>query len=1459
MKKIITFFIGLFALVLAGSLSPKSIFAAPPQNFQTSAIISTGLDGPSGFQFAPDGRIFILQRTGEVKIYKNGQLLANNFITLPSIASGDRGLIGIAFDPDYASNKYVYFYYTALDKLNYLVRFSAVNDTASDGPVIIYHTTSPSEQLHVGGGIAFGNDGKLYFTVGDNGYPPNAQSLDNPHGKILRINKDGSIPSDNPFVNTPGALPEIWAYGLRNPWRLQFDSTTGKLYDGDVGQNTWEEVNLIEKGKNYGWPTCEGNCGTSGMTNPIYTYNHDGLSSAVTGGPVYRGTMFPSSYVGRYFFADYARGFIRTLGLDANGNSTDMSVFDANAGTPVDLRVAPDGSLYYITYYPGRLYRITYSTTNQVPTASAGSNATKGLSPFTVNFTSAGSSDPENNPLSFFWDFGDGQTSTQANPSHTYTNNGSYLAQLTVSDGVNTVDAIPIVIQVGIAPTVTIGMPANNSQYKSGDSITYSVSATDGVGNDMNDNDIGVEILFHHLTHIHPFLGPLYGRNGTFVIPTTGEPSDATWFEIKATATDTNGLSTTKSVFIYPKVVDLTFQTNPTGLQITLDGEPTTTPQTIKHVVGFQRELSANGPQYVGADVYQFSGWSDGGGATHTISVPNVNTTYTANFTKTGTVVPFSAQYFSNQNLTGSPTLTKNDNFINFDWGINAPDSAIPADNFSVRWTKTDSFSAGSYEFSVTADDGLRLYIDNNLVIDKWVDQGATTYKTTQVLTSGNHTIKMEYYENGYDAVAKLNWIQLSGNTPTPTPTSIPSDPNAFSGQYFNNKSLTGNPAFTRNDTNINFDWAAGSPDPVITADNFSVRWTKTLNITSAGDYKFSVTADDGVRLKVDGTTIIDKWQDQAASIYTSTVNLGLGNHTVIMEYYENGGEAVAKLSWSQITQVPTPTPTPNTTNSFTGQYWNIVWNGNPQIPSTNPTLTRQDSNINFDWALVSPGAGINADDFVARWTKTETFTAGTYRFSVTADDGVRLYVDNNLVIDKWQLQGATTYTTDQILSAGAHTIKMEYYEHQEDAVAKLSWTSLTTVPTPTPTPIVSSNSFTGEYFNNTTLSGTPSLTRVDTDINFDWANGNPGSPIPADNFSVRWTKTLNITSAGDYKFSVTADDGVRLKVDGTTIIDKWQDQAASTYNSTKTLASGNHTVVMEYYENSGLAVAKLSFSQVSAAPTPTPTPSLSNTFTGEYWNVTWTGIPNIPNVPANVVRTDADINFDWAQLAPASGINADDFVARWTKTETFTAGTYRFSVTADDGVRLYVDNNLVIDKWQLQGAATYTTDLVLTAGSHAIKMEYFEHLFDAVSKLSWTSLGTPTPTPTPAPTNNFVGQYFTNSNLSGAPSLERTDAQINFDWGYGSPAGSIPVDNFSARWTKTDNFVGGNYQFSVSSDDGLRIKVDGTSIYDQWIDQAANPQTITVPISSGSHTITVEYYENDLTASCQVSWAALP
>ncbi|MBW3538334.1 PQQ-dependent sugar dehydrogenase [Candidatus Parcubacteria bacterium] len=1007
--------LNMFLLLLGLAALARPAVAAPPADFQTTQVIGSGLDGPSAFEIAPDGRIFVLERAGQIKVYKNGQLLPTPFAELPSTATGDRGLIGIAFDPDFSANHWVYFYYTGTDLLNRVVRFDASGDVGTDGPLVLYETKSPSELLHVGGTIGFGPDGKMYLAVGDNGYPPNAQDLSNPHGKILRINKDGSVPSDNPLVGQPGKLPEIWAYGFRNPWRFQFDAVSGRLYGGDVGDYTWEEVNLITRGDNYGWPACEGVCDDPSMTNPIHAYPHNGESASVTGGPVYRGSLFPPEYRGSLFFGDYAKGFIKRLSLNEAGQATGVADFDLNAGSVVDMKVAPDGSMYYLTYYPGRLYRITYATGNQVPTANASANVTKGVEPLEVKFSSSGSFDPDGTPLSYRWEFGDGSTSAEANPTKTYTAKGSYTVQLTVSDGTNEAQATPLVIQVGTPPSLTIGSPADGSLYRAGDAINYTASATDGAGFDLNDAAISTDVIFHHQTHLHPFIDDLIGRTGSFTVPNSGEASAEVWYEIKVTASDTNGLSTTKSVNLYPRKAKLSLDTSPPGLQMMLDGVPVTAPVSLDSVVGFQRELSVPMVQEAGGQVYGFERWSDGGAALHTVTIGDSGTVAVAHFAATA---PFSAEYFSNQTLSGAPVLERLDNQVNFNWGTGSPDPAVPADHFSARWRKTQFFPAGRYRLSAATDDGVRLWLDGQPVIDRWRDQMVTATDAVVELAAGDHVIVMEYYENGGDAVAELEWEPTTAAL-TPPPSPPPAD--GYSAQYFDNQTLSGEPKLTRTDPAINFNWGSGSPDPAIPADRFSARWTKEQEF-AAGDYEFTVTADDGVRLYLDGALVIDKWLDQPPATYRASRRLSAGSHQIKLEYYENGGGAVAEFGFG-----PAPAPA-----GFRGEYFDN------QTLSGAPKLTRTDPAINFNWGTGSPDPALPADRFSVRWTKSQTFAAGSYTFSLWSDDGVRFWIDDQLLVDDWTDHPSRNYTPTVSLSEGTHTLRLEYYENGGDAAAVL-------------------------------------------------------------------------------------------------------------------------------------------------------------------------------------------------------------------------------------------------------------------------------------------------------------------------------------------------------------------------------------------------------------------------------------
>ncbi|MCC6343819.1 MAG: PQQ-dependent sugar dehydrogenase [Bryobacterales bacterium] len=356
------------AIVLAGGLISA---ANLPAGFSEALIPadSTPLSRATAMAFAPDGRLFVCEQGGKLRVVKNGRLLSTPFLTVPVDSDGERGLLGVAFDPNFSSNNYVYVYYTATTtpRHNQVSRFTANGDEALPGSeqTILTLNDLSGATNHNGGAIHFGPDGKLYIAVGENANRANSQNLTNLLGKILRINADGTIPQGNPFANqTSGINQAIWAIGLRNPFTFAFQPGTGRMFINDVGENTWEEINDGIAGSNYGWPAWEATTNQLGYDNPntapLYAYDHSGNARSIAGGAFYNppAATFPASYVGKYFFADYCADWIRVLD-PVNGQATG---FATGISFPVDLKIGPDASLYYLTR--GAVYRVSYAPTD---------------------------------------------------------------------------------------------------------------------------------------------------------------------------------------------------------------------------------------------------------------------------------------------------------------------------------------------------------------------------------------------------------------------------------------------------------------------------------------------------------------------------------------------------------------------------------------------------------------------------------------------------------------------------------------------------------------------------------------------------------------------------------------------------------------------------------------------------------------------------------------------------------------------------------------------------------------------------------------------------------------------------------------------------------------------------------------------------------------------------------------
>jgi glucose/arabinose dehydrogenase len=323
----------------------------------------TGLGNATAMAQAPDGRWFVAEQGGTLRVVKNGQRLATPFTTLAVDSNGERGLIGVALHPGFATNGWVYVHYTSTEggSHNRVSRFQANGDVAGGAEQKLLDLPNLSGATnHNGGALHFGLDGKLYIGVGENADGSHSPDLDSPLGKLLRVNDDGSIPPDNPFCTTAGQLKcAIWARGLRNPFTFAVQPVTGKIHINDVGQSTWEEIDVGTAGANYGWPATEGATSSTGVIAPLFAYKHSAAAPAgsgaggffvgfcIAGGAFYPDSgPFPAAYRGGYFFADYVSRFVARLD-PANGNAA--YAFASLQGSPVDMRVGADGALYVLT------------------------------------------------------------------------------------------------------------------------------------------------------------------------------------------------------------------------------------------------------------------------------------------------------------------------------------------------------------------------------------------------------------------------------------------------------------------------------------------------------------------------------------------------------------------------------------------------------------------------------------------------------------------------------------------------------------------------------------------------------------------------------------------------------------------------------------------------------------------------------------------------------------------------------------------------------------------------------------------------------------------------------------------------------------------------------------------------------------------------------------------------------
>ena len=714
------------AAALLASLAAATAGASTlPAGFGETTVFS-GLVHPTAVRFASDGRVFVAEKSGLIKVY------ANLSAPVPTIFADlrtevddywDRGLLGLELHPNFPATPYVYVLYSYDAPIGgqaptwnddcpnppgattdgcvisgRLSRLTAAGDQMTGVEEVLLEAWGQQFPSHSIGDLHFGPDGALYVSGGEgadfNGVdygqkgtplnplgdppagvggteaPPNAeggalrsQSLlrieGGPalaSGAVLRVDENGQPLPDNPLSGWIDPMARrIVAFGLRNPFRFTIRPDTGALWIGDVGWSTWEEINEAPNPTagvvNFGWPCYEGAaqqpsyaaanlnlCSTlyfspGAVTNPVYTYRHSNKvvagescptgSSSVSGLAFYGTGAYPLTYDGALFFGDYSRRCIWVMFPDGGGNPdpTNLATFAAGAASPVDLEIGPEGDLFYVDHSGGTVRRVQFFA----PTPIATAMPTSGAAPLLVQFDGSGSLPARpGDTLTYAWDLdGDGNftDSTDPQPSFTYDATGVYSTRLRVTDnhGVASLsDPITITVNNSV-PTAFLDAPSGGLAWNVGDMIPFAGHATDPQDGVLPASALTWTVVLHHCPsncHTHTVQTFSGVASGSFAAPDHEYPS---WLELQLTATDSAHLSSTVSVFLYPRTVSLTFQSSPTGLLLVAGTTVGVTPFSRTVIVGSQTEVVAPSPQTSGGVPFTFASWSDGGAADHEV------------------------------------------------------------------------------------------------------------------------------------------------------------------------------------------------------------------------------------------------------------------------------------------------------------------------------------------------------------------------------------------------------------------------------------------------------------------------------------------------------------------------------------------------------------------------------------------------------------------------------------------------------------------------------------------------------------------------------------------------------------------------------------------------------------------------------------------------------------------------
>ena len=815
---------------------------AAPSGFVLEDVV-TGLNQGVVFDFASDGRIFIGEKGGVVRVFEDGKLMGAPFIDLSDQVNSrhDRGMLGLAVHPDFPAQPYVYLLFTYDPpelsdsdvggpdgngaRVSRLIRVTAdeakgynvavpgsekvllgTNSTfanigdpeqrngppsCEEGGVYVRDCLPADEQSHTIGTVRFAPDGSLMVGNGDGAnytksepYTTRALSLDSLAGKIMRIHPlTGEGYVDNPFYDgdPDSNRSKVYSLGLRNPFRFAVHPTMGEPFIGDVGRGTWEEVNTGE-GANFGWPCYEGGGGENlqqggfrslsfcqdfyeneEATPPLYSYTRSGTSASVQVGDFYTGTRYPDEYQGALFITDYNQRWIRTLTFDADGSVADVNDFGTEHGV-VQMVAEPGGDLYLMNIREGKLKRLRYTAAgNTPPRAQAEATNASGSVPLTVSFTGDSSADDDGDALSYAWDFGDGTTSSEANPAHTYEEVSLYRARLTVTDTAGASNTDTVLIEAGTAqPVAVILSPEDGATYTVGDQVPFLASDQ---GETLTDaEDFSWSLKLNHNEHQHfDQLPPTMGEDGAFAVPDHG---DNTSLELCLEVMQNGNKSDPSCVTLTLNMVEYTLETEPSGLSLNWEGVERTTPFTVTTNVNARQQLSALAEQ----EGLDFVRWSDGGERIHDITIQDMPQTLTATYESSEPPTPVCGgltQEAEDGELFGAfrtvdSTSASGGRYIDTPDGFGEQGSANDAHraDYCMNVAEAGRYKLTGWVQGASKSDSFYLAVDGDVENDRWDTPRNRSFEPQDAgrrnkppftfdLEAGEHTVSIYMREDG--------------------------------------------------------------------------------------------------------------------------------------------------------------------------------------------------------------------------------------------------------------------------------------------------------------------------------------------------------------------------------------------------------------------------------------------------------------------------------------------------------------------------------------------------------------------------------------------------------------------------------------------------------------------------------------------------------------------------------------